>query len=539
MMKYRRSYLSIAARVVLLSLYALLTVHSAEANPNRNGETGLLLVPSADTLDAGNICIGVWCDSTQRTSGTTTRMPVSLTMGIGTFWEIYGTYPNILLNNDEDRSGSDGTAILGMKLRFGTNRADPRKTAIDLFARRYLNSTDKRLEGITDLGVRLIQLYRTDDYALHFSLGYIRNADPKGGDPLLPPLTAYKDEFTGTIGGEYFLGQRSKATLELMGGSSRIPGQSVGGEILLGYQYFLSPHLTLNVGMGGGVNGEYPDFRFLVGLSTCQGIGSYIKPVPQLVKERQAETKKKARPVKIVPLSPLLVKSPAPKAVSALEVPVESDEEGVIIRTYGKVAVTPLSSAAPVVLPPTISLELPGTPPSADAAAAGRATELIEQKALEYTQARMTGVSPLYGVVYQEDAVTKGVSDSLKPPESMRVYRKFSFPDIIFEYNSVELSPDVRKSLSEVADILRADTSWKYIRIDGHTDSIGSVKYNMELSLRRAISVANYLINKEGIDPGRIFVKGFGKSKPIADNATPEGRARNRRFEILFLVDKK
>jgi len=533
-----RSYLTVTPWSLLVSLMILLAVGGADANPNRNGETGLLLVPSADTLDAGNICIGVWCDSTQRPSGGATLMPVALTMGIGTFWEIYGAYPNILLNNDEDRAGSDGTALLGMKFRFGVNRGDPRKTALDLYARRYLNSRDKRLDGITDLGARVIQLYRTDTYALHVSAGYVRSADP-AGDPILPPLPAYRDQITGAIGGEYFLGQRAKATLELMGGTSRIPGESAGGELLLGYQYFLSPHLTLNLGVSAGVNGEYPDYRFLFGLSTCQGIGSYIKPVPQLVKERGGESRKKAKPVKIVPLSPLLVKGPTPVAVSKLEVPVESDEEGVLIRTYGKVAVTPLSTAAPVVLPPSITLDVPGAPQGGDAKTAPRTTELIEQKALEYTQARMTGVSPLYGVVYREESVTQGGSDALTPPESMRVYRKFSFPDIIFEYNSVELSPAVQKSLSEVAEILRSDTSWKYIRIDGHTDNIGSVKYNMELSLRRAITVANYLINKEGIDPGRIFLKGFGKSRPIADNGTPEGRARNRRFEILFLVDKK
>lgn len=538
MRERNRSSGTFLALSLLVPLVLFLAVTTARANPNRNGETGLLLVPSADTLDAGNICIGAWCDTTRRQEGGNVIFPLSLTMGIGSFWEIYGSYPNILLNNDEGYAGTDGTALLGMKLRFGVQRSDPRKTAIDLYARRHLNSVDKRIEGITDLGVRILQLLRSETHALHFSVGYVRNADPKN-DPLLPPLPGTRDEFTIAAAGEYFIGQRSKATLEVMLGTPRTSGRSTGGELLVGYQYYLSPHLTFNVATGAGVNGDYPDFRFLLGFSTCQGIGSYIKPIPQLVKERQAEEKKKAKPVKIVPLSPLLVKTPSPTAVSRLEVPVSGDEEDVLIKTYGKVAVTPLSTAAPVVLPPTISLDLPGAPPVDESVRTARAGALIEEKALEYTQARMTGVSPLYGVVYKEDEVTGAVSDQLKPPESMVVYRKFSFPDVIFEYNSVELSPDVRKSLSEVAEILRTDTSWKYIRIDGHTDNVGSVKYNMELSLRRAIAVANHLINKEGIDPGRIFVKGFGKSKPIADNSTPEGRARNRRFEILFLVDKK
>ena len=66
----------------------------------------------------------------------------------------------------------------------------------------------------------------------------------------------------------------------------------------------------------------------------------------------------------------------------------------------------------------------------------------------------------------------------------------------------------------------------------------GSANYNMDLSLKRAITVASYLITKEGIDPRRIFVKGMGKTKNLADNSTPEGRRMNRRFEILFLVPK-
>jgi outer membrane protein OmpA-like peptidoglycan-associated protein len=108
----------------------------------------------------------------------------------------------------------------------------------------------------------------------------------------------------------------------------------------------------------------------------------------------------------------------------------------------------------------------------------------------------------------------------------------------LFEFGGTELSPDVRKSLSEVAEHIRNDKKWTYLRIDGHSDSIGSVSYNLDLSLKRAIVVATYLITREGIEPGRVFIKGMGKSKQIAGNDTTEGRRINRRFEILFLVPK-
>ncbi|WP_432613105.1 OmpA family protein [Geotalea uraniireducens] len=120
----------------------------------------------------------------------------------------------------------------------------------------------------------------------------------------------------------------------------------------------------------------------------------------------------------------------------------------------------------------------------------------------------------------------------------MTVYRKFRFPDVTFDFDQWSLSEEGRKSLAEVAELIRNDKKWVYLRVDGHTDNIGSSSYNMDLSLKRAISVASYLIAREGIDPSRVFIKGLGKSKPLADNATAEGRKLNRRCEILFLVPR-
>jgi OOP family OmpA-OmpF porin len=65
----------------------------------------------------------------------------------------------------------------------------------------------------------------------------------------------------------------------------------------------------------------------------------------------------------------------------------------------------------------------------------------------------------------------------------------------------------------------------------GHTDSIGTAAYNLKLSLRRANAVKAYLVSK-GIEANRIYTEGKGKSQPIADNRTKEGRAKNRRVEI-------
>lgn len=517
-------------------LLVSVSVTPAFANPTKSGQTGLVKAPTADTLDSGNICIGIWCDASSNAAANPLIVPVSLTMGIGTFWEVYGTYPNLLFNDDEEVSG-DGTAQVGMKLRFGLKRNAPQKVAIDLFVRRHL-STNVAYDGISDIGGRLIYSARSDLLGAHLYGGYVKNGQASTSS-LTPNPIKIENEVLFGGGFEFLPGQRTKLTLEATGNTSRTPHGDVELEVLAGYQYYLSPHLTFNFAAGRGINDAGADWRVIVGFSTCQGIGTYIKPVPQLVKEREAKKTEVARPSKVMPLSSLMVKAPTPTAVSKLEVPIDPDQEEVIVKPYGQVALTPQLATAPVVLPPSISLETPGVA-SAEVAAKTPADIVagLESKALEYTLAKMSGTTPLYGVIYHEDKLTPDTQKMLSPPEAMSVYRKFRFPDVIFDFGSTTLSKEVQKSLAEVADIVRKDPKWRYLRIDGHTDNVGSVKYNMELSLRRAIAVANHMITREGVDPAKVFVKGMGKSKPVADNASAEGRAQNRRFEILFLVDK-
>ena len=105
---------------------------------------------------------------------------------------------------------------------------------------------------------------------------------------------------------------------------------------------------------------------------------------------------------------------------------------------------------------------------------------------------------------------------------------------LLFATDSAALDAGGRRSLDEVADVLRQNPNLR-VRIDGHTDSQGSEAYNRSLSERRAEVVRSYLVGTGEIDAGRLESKGFGESSPAADNATAEGRQRNRRTEIAVL----
>jgi outer membrane protein OmpA-like peptidoglycan-associated protein len=100
-----------------------------------------------------------------------------------------------------------------------------------------------------------------------------------------------------------------------------------------------------------------------------------------------------------------------------------------------------------------------------------------------------------------------------------------------FAFDKSTLTPAGRKIVADAARTLKENPS-VHVSVDGHTDSIGSDAYNQKLSERRARTVADALV-EDGVDRSRLDVRGFGKKNPVADNKTAEGRARNRRVEIV------
>lgn len=102
---------------------------------------------------------------------------------------------------------------------------------------------------------------------------------------------------------------------------------------------------------------------------------------------------------------------------------------------------------------------------------------------------------------------------------------------VLFATGKYELLPIAKEKLNDVAKAL-IDQGYKKILVEGHTDAQGSESANQSLSLKRAESVRTHLVS-QGIESSKISAQGLGESRPVAENNTPEGRANNRRVEIV------
>lgn len=105
-----------------------------------------------------------------------------------------------------------------------------------------------------------------------------------------------------------------------------------------------------------------------------------------------------------------------------------------------------------------------------------------------------------------------------------------------FEFNSIDLDDETEKFLDQLSETLEEDKDLK-VRIVGHTDNVGSEKFNQRLSVKRAESIRDFLL-KNGVDRERMNADGRGMSTPLVENETEEGRRKNRRVEILLYYER-
>jgi OmpA-OmpF porin, OOP family len=119
------------------------------------------------------------------------------------------------------------------------------------------------------------------------------------------------------------------------------------------------------------------------------------------------------------------------------------------------------------------------------------------------------------------------IEDATKPADSETW---FTFDRLEFETDSARLAPSATEQLRNVADILRAYPSVK-VKIGGYTDNTADASHNLQLSQERANAAMLQIVGM-GINASRVAAEGYGEQHPVADNATAEGRQRNRRVDI-------
>lgn len=136
------------------------------------------------------------------------------------------------------------------------------------------------------------------------------------------------------------------------------------------------------------------------------------------------------------------------------------------------------------------------------------------------------------------DKQAKEIEENVEGAEVERVGEgiHISFDSgLIFESGSDKLSPATRQNLRNFSETLQKyeDTE---IRIEGHTDNVGSDDYNQKLSVRRASAVSDYL-TQQGVSNRRLLIQGYGESQPVSDNDSETGRRENRRVEVAIYAN--
>jgi outer membrane protein OmpA-like peptidoglycan-associated protein len=151
-------------------------------------------------------------------------------------------------------------------------------------------------------------------------------------------------------------------------------------------------------------------------------------------------------------------------------------------------------------------------------------------------------VSPLEGqkdLFYEVDVIEPAPLDTNNVKitaenmtSTMATEGKVALYGIYFDNNHAEVKPESEETISEIAKMLKSRPALKLLVV-GHTDAVGTLASNMDLSQKRASAVVDVLIKRHGIDAKRLTPVGVGYAAPVAPNSSEDGRAKNRRVELV------
>ena len=158
---------------------------------------------------------------------------------------------------------------------------------------------------------------------------------------------------------------------------------------------------------------------------------------------------------------------------------------------------------------------------------------------LGMAQMALTGAAMHFDSAHAAAAGTAALPGGMEFREEGRGLRITLDADVLFDFDKAELRRDAGPRLQRLMEEVQARVPRPAFRVEGHTDWIGSDAYNLRLSARRAEAVRNWLVQAGGVPRPAISTVGYGESRPVAPNSTPdgrddpEGRQRNRRVELL------
>jgi len=143
------------------------------------------------------------------------------------------------------------------------------------------------------------------------------------------------------------------------------------------------------------------------------------------------------------------------------------------------------------------------------------------------------GANYLYLTIVEKKAMAQEVvADAKSMATDIGISGKVAIYGIYFDFNKADVKPDSEPTLKEITKLLQQDAKLK-LYVVGHTDSVGGLDYNMKLSQQRAEAVVKELVSKYKVGPDRLKAYGVGPLAPVTSNDTEDGKAKNRRVELV------
>jgi len=151
-----------------------------------------------------------------------------------------------------------------------------------------------------------------------------------------------------------------------------------------------------------------------------------------------------------------------------------------------------------------------------------------------WLQTDINNSGEMYQLFIVEEAAMEQKVDftSMELAKALNATGSVALHNILFDTGKATIKAESASALAPIGDLLRSDPALK-LEIQGHTDNVGNTAANLQLSQDRSAAVKTYLVQTLGSDAKRLTTAGLGDTKPVADNKTDEGRAQNRRVELV------